>query len=182
MAPCPIIPACTARPRYCVAAYCMHTAIKLRDCSKATQGLVPLINVPASSASQASVLGAVWCWPFGAGMVLRSQLPTQRPIQGKQVSQCAEPDMPLAVPPPPNPLRPVALADFGPYLRRTAALHARYASLRQQAVEDPGRGLLAGEERAPRPAPGEGLTEALRTVPAAFFHEQFSLSRWASSH
>ena len=85
--------------------------------------------------------------------------------------------MPLTVPPPATHLRPVSLAEFEPYLQRTGPLHARFVALRQKAAEESSSRALAGEETPARPAQGEGLLEAMKTVPGPFFSEQFSLSR-----
>ena len=100
-------------------------------------------------------------------------------------SRHAGPDLPRVVPPAdPNVLPPIAMADFQPYLASCAASQARFeAARRSRAAEEASSPMVAtvgggGAGPVGRIMPGEGLVEAMRTVPAMFFNEDFSLTRY----
>ena len=82
-------------------------------------------------------------------------------------------ELPLTVPPPDtNLLPPVSLSQFQPYLRACSAAHSQFqatygANQARTAAQEPGRAF----------SPGDGLVEALRTVPHMLFDEDFSLAR-----
>ena len=117
-----------------------------------------------------------------AGSAMRSPHAT---LKLQEDSRHAGPDLPRVVPPPdPNVLPPIAMTDFQPYLAKCAASHARFeAARRSRAAEEASSPMAAatfgGGRAGPagRIMPGEGLVEAMRTVPAMFFNEDFSLTR-----